>query len=81
MERIKMSDLEYQVQHLNAVRGIKHAGYNTPNAYHIGQAYGGYRLEMCTGENGGIRVISPNGYGTKRELYNFLQGLHAGMRV
>lgn len=46
--------------------------------YHLSYAYSGVALEqMC--ESGGVRRISPGGYGTKRELYNYMQGMVSGL--
>jgi hypothetical protein len=48
--------------------------------YHIDHAYSGVKLCCVTNEHGGISDVSQQGYGTKRELYNwmlaFIQGIH-----
>jgi hypothetical protein len=76
--RITQKDLENLLTRINehAGHGAKPA-YGTPGAYVLSYAYGGVKLEQyCKG--GGVRTISTNGYGTKRELYNFMQGMNAG---
>jgi len=79
MERITNKDLEYLVQELNAAMGFTGDVYGKPGAYTISGAYGGVKLEQFS-EGGGVRTISCDGYGTKRQLYTFLQGYLAGMR-
>ena len=46
-----------------------------PNVYHISSAYGGVALEQMMPEGSGVRRISCDGYGTKRQLYTFLRGM------
>ena len=45
--------------------------------YYIGKAYGGYRIEQITNKRGGCRNISKRG--TKKECYNFLEGMLEGI--
>lgn len=67
---IKESDLKRMVEDLN---NTKQSIY----PYSLDFAYGGVKLvQDCKG--GGCRAISCNGYGTKRELYNFIKGMQAG---
>jgi len=73
--RITEKQLESMVESINAKRG---KAYKEEGFLQIGMAYGGYRLEEWTAPNKfgqGIRVISPDGYGTKRQLYGFLCGI------
>lgn len=85
---ITNSDLERLVKRINEATGnaleystkgddgkyITHIGN-----YHLDYAYGGVRLVQTMNDGGGIRVISTCGYGTKRELYQWLQAYLAGL--
>lgn len=74
-DRILIKDLENLCSDLNELCGFgRKPVYSTLGAYNVGMAYGGYRLERYANTSGGINVISPNGYGTKKQLYKFLQG-------
>jgi hypothetical protein len=73
MSRITDKDLEYLLNAINA-RMIEKDGTGAQQ-YQLGFAYGGCKLET----KGGGRTISHNGYGTKRELYTFMQGLYDGL--
>ena len=50
-----------------------------PNVYHISGAYGGVALEQMMPEGSGVRRISCDGYGTKRQLYTFMRGMIAAL--
>ena len=94
MERITNKDLERLLVAINTMTGNAKEPYSkqtvasplgvpqekyVANAgnYHIDAAYGGVKLvQMC--EGGGVRTISPGGYGTKRELYNYMQAYISG---
>lgn len=87
MQRINQADLERLVVAINTMTGNAKEPYakrvegerlkaNAGN-YHLSYAYGGVALEqMC--EGGGVRRISSTGYGTKRELYNWMQSFISG---
>ena len=83
--RITIKQLEMLVDRINDARGTPAAPYTNVDGklkanvdnFHIDQAYGGCSLVQMVNENGGVRTISPNGFGTKRELYTFLQGMLA----
>jgi hypothetical protein len=70
--RISTRDLDNLVDNLNTHNET--TDYKTIGHYQIGAAYSGFRLEQIVNSSGGVRVISPFGYGTKRELYIFLKG-------
>jgi hypothetical protein len=55
-------------------------GANVGN-YHTSRAYGGIKLVQMMNCHGGIREVSHDGYGTKRQLYNFLSGMLAGIQA
>lgn len=77
--RITMKDLEILLSNLNEKAvNMSNPPYGTVNAYTFSQAYGGIKLEQYC-NSGGVRTISTGGYGTKRELYNFMRGMLAGV--
>ena len=89
MKRITQKDLEHQVESINATTESPTTSYtrdavgklaaNIGN-YHLDYAYGGVRLvRMVNG--GGITVVSSGGFGTKRELYNWMDAFRAGIAV
>ena len=94
MERITQKDLEYLVKRINEVSGspmeycVKSSGLNGTQInqpfksfvghYHLDYAYGGVKLVRTTNEGGGITEISRDGFGTKRELYNWMRAFLAG---
>lgn len=47
--------------------------------YHLDCAYGGNALSRTCNENGGINRVSTGGYGTKRELYQWMQAYLCGL--
>lgn len=81
MTRITIKMLENQVKHLNKERKqpttYKTDGKINVGHYHIGQSYGGVALLQTANTKGGVRAISQNGHGPKRELYMFLSGMLA----
>ena len=89
MERIKQKDLEILVERINkatnsplkAYRRDNPTGKYTGNVghYSLDYAYGGVKLVRMVNQSGGIRVISTGGFGTKRELYHWLQAFLAGL--
>jgi len=89
MERITQKQLEYLVGCINEATGspavpyCKEAGKLHANIgnYHLDYAYGGVKLVRMTNQGGAITCISDGGFGTKRELYNWMQAFIAGMEV
>ena len=86
--RITQSDLGYLVDRINTVTESpaepydmsKEVGSRTNiNNYHLDYAYGGVKLVQMANSGGGIRVISTGGYGTKRELHQWLQAYLVGL--
>lgn len=94
MNRITQKDLEILVDRINKVTNSPSAtctkraddrgsafghqySWNIDN-YHLDYAYGGVKLVRTCNEHGGISTISTGGYGTKRELYNWMQAFLAG---
>lgn len=89
--RITQKDLEILTKQLNEALGRPIESHsrgengqykaNIGN-FHLSYAYGGVALEEMTSEGGGKVRTSPGGYGTKRELYQwmtaYLSGIQAG---
>ena len=90
---ITRKDLEYLVDEINTKTkspieswtrngtiGKRQPGFkaNVGN-YHLDYAYGGVKLSRMVNDGGGIDNISKDGYGTKRELYNWMRAFLAGM--
>ena len=95
MERITRKDLEYLVECINEATGSPKASYtkrekatstdpgyraNIGN-YHLSYAYGGVKLERMYNEGGGVNTVSTGGFGTKRELYDWMRAFLAGMEA
>lgn len=90
MDRITEKDLEAQVKRINeATKSPEtpytrtHQGKLTANIgnYHLDYAYGSVRLVQMASPGGGITVISNDGFGTKRELYNWMDAFLAGIAI
>ena len=87
MERITQKQLEYLVERINEATNSPLASYTRmpegPRAnignYHLSYAYGGVKLERMCNEHGGVNTVSTGGFGTKRELYEWMQAFLAGM--
>ena len=89
MERITRKHLDYVVDAINMRAGTPPRPWSDRDAngkitanvgnYHIGSAYGGWRLEQMMNEGGGIRNVFGIGYVPKRELYGLLQAYHGGL--
>ena len=88
MNRITQKDLEYLVKRINEVTGspteswTKDANNNYSaniGNYHLDYAYGGVSLERMTRTTGSVNMVSGNGHGTKRELYNWMRAFLAGL--
>lgn len=89
MKRITQKDLEYTVERINEITSSPKTSWtrdengckaNVGN-YHLDYAYGGVRLVRMSNEHGGIRCISTDGYGTKRELFNWMQAFISGLSI
>lgn len=93
MERITQKDLEFQVEQINNATDSPLEPYNktasmankkfTANIgnYHLDYAYGGVKLSQMVNASGGITNISTGGFGTKRELFNWMTAFLAGLAV
>ncbi len=90
--RITQKDLECLTQRINeatnsplipyrrnGTEGKRHTGFtaNIGN-YHLDYAYGGVKLVRMVNGGGGITEISRDGFGTKRELYNWMRAFLVG---
>jgi len=89
MRRITLKDLDHVVDAINTAQDIplkpwtRVDGKLVPTAwnYHIGGAYGGWRLEQHGSSGSGIRDVFQVGYVPKRELYGLLQAYRDGLRA
>lgn len=88
MERIRRKDLDVLVDRINMVTGSPMASYTKTDKmpykanignYYIEGAYGGVKLVRIVSDGGGIENISTGGFGTKRELYNWMQAFLEGL--
>lgn len=72
---IKESQIRAQIYKLNKTCGYSDEQIDKREigVYVLDYAYGGYNLERICNDRGAVRTISLDGYGTKRELYNFLR--------
>lgn len=89
MRRIKISDLEAQVRHLNDLTNSPQSTWIETNGkylaqignYHLSGAYGGYGLHRIVTLGGGVDDIFYGHY-SKRELYEkidaYLRGIEQG---
>ena len=90
MERITKKDLESRISDLNRITGNANETYTKQDDgkfranignYYLSGAYGGVKLEQICSDGGGCSDISRQGFGTKRELYNwmnaYIDGIHA----
>lgn len=86
MERIRQKDLEYLVDCINEATNSPATSYTKANGkitgnignYHLDYAYGGVKLVRMSNKGGGINAVSFGGFGTKRELYNWMQAFLEG---
>lgn len=86
--RITNADLNGVVARLNRITKSPET-YSTETAtggfradighYHIDSAYGGVKLVRTINTSGGERSVSTQGYGTKRELYEWVQTFISGI--
>ncbi len=90
MERITQKDLEYQAKRINELTNSpltlwakNDNGFTKANIdnYHLDYAYGGVKLVRMVNVHGGITEISRDGYGTKRQLYSWMNAFIAGIAV
>lgn len=51
------------------------------NHYHLDSAYGGVKIVRTCNDGGGIQDISRNGYGTKRQAYDFMEAFLIGLEA
>ena len=87
MERITQKDLEILVERINIATDSPVESYiktkegrraNIGN-YHLCGACGGVKLERMCDPGGGVSTVSTGGFGTKRELYNWMSAFLAGL--
>jgi len=90
MDRITNKQLDYLVNRINELTGSPLATYTkdskgqykaNPGNYHINGAYGGIKLVQMSNKEGGICNISTNGFGTKRQLYDFCHAFLLGIET
>jgi hypothetical protein len=87
--RITNKDLETLVTKINKLTNspMKYATKTetgikcNPGHYHLDRAYGGIKLVRTCNEGGGIEEISRYGYGTKRELYQWMHAFIGGLEI
>ena len=87
MDRITQKNLEIYVDRINQATNSPMAAYTKKDGkftanignYHLDYAYGGAKLVRMCNEGGGISTISTGGYGTKRELYEWMRAFLAGI--
>ena len=88
MDRITQKDLEYLADRVNQItespaeystRDDKGTRTTNIGNYHLNYAYGGVKLVRTCTAGGGINDISSGGYGTKRELYNWIHAFMSGL--
>lgn len=73
--RITDKDLNRMLTYLNENVGIYDAAWNRVGCYQLEYAYGGVKLVQVINEHGAQRDVSRHGFGTKKELYIFMQGM------
>ena len=90
MERITQKDLERMVLRINRKLNRPEAPYSRDENgrakanlgnFHISSAYGGVALEEIQTDGGGVRRVSTDGYGTKRQLYAWMTAFLSGIEV
>ncbi len=86
--RITQKDLEYLRNRINKKTDSPMEPWSTNEQgksvstvghYYISGAYGGVKLERLCNEHGGCQTISTQGFGTKRQLYNWMQAFLLGL--
>ena len=83
MTRITDKDLERLVLLINKANYTPEKPYDDQGKaaignYHLDSAYGGVKLVRMVNAGGGIREISTGGYGTKRELFCWMDAYLTG---
>lgn len=90
MKRIGQNQLSHLVCLINdRTKSPKHTytkgkdGQYTGNIgnYHLDWAYGGVQLCQLVNPAGGVRVISTDGFGTKRQLHSWMQAFLSGLET
>jgi hypothetical protein len=90
MSRITQKDLEYLVLELNRSTGKPIEPYtkqsdgsfkSNTGCYILDYAYGGVALNKLVTDGGGVMRISKDGYGTKRQLHDFIVAILTGMTI
>ena len=90
MQRITQKDLDRIVLRINEATGSPTESHSkdengrfkaNPGNYRLSYAYGGVALERISNEGGGVRRISTDGYGTKRQLYTWMTAFLSGIEV
>lgn len=88
MDRITTKDLEILTNRINKqtdspiqawTRNTELKMKASVGHYYIAGAYGGVKLERMCNESGGCTDISTQGFGTKKELYHWMQAFLAGL--
>jgi hypothetical protein len=89
-QRITQKDLERIVLRINRALNRPETPYgkdengrfkaNLGN-FHISGAYGGVALEEVQTDGGGVRRVSTDGYGTKRQMYTWMTAFLSGIEV
>lgn len=86
-DRITQYDLECQVKRINQITKSPATPYTSNGDkmqanignYHLNYAYGGVKLSRMCNKGGEINDVSNIGYGTKRELYNWMNAILTGI--
>ena len=86
---IKLKDLKITIATINKLTNnpqmpwTRTGGRNAANVgnYHLSEAYGGYALYQMVSAGGGVQDTLKTGHVPKRELYNAMQALIAGLRA
>jgi len=85
MDRITNENLNCLVKRINEVTGSPMDQFtetvspdgskrykSNPGHYHISGAYGGVELNRICTDGGGATTVSHDGFGSKRQLYQFM---------
>jgi len=89
-QRITQKDLERVVLQINRALGRPETPYAKDENgmieaeagnFHIASACGGVALEEIQTDGGGVRRVSTDGYGTKRQLYTWMLAFLSGIEV
>jgi len=80
MNRTTLEQLRTLVNIINRRAGFENPAWNTIGSYHLGGAYGGWKLERVVSSGGGIESIT-SGYVSKKELFHELHAFLRGMEA